>query len=105
MCFISGENDPYVHTVRKRVCCRTSLPSGFMLNSSCHCFDQSADESGVVREELNMMREPSADQCGCESSPLVCVSCTMPLPSAFITKISECPPGSPAKTICRMSGD
>src|ERR687891_1452830 len=74
MCFISGENDPYVHTVRKRVCCRTSLPSGFMLNSSCHCFDQSAARSGVVREELNMMREPSADQCGCESSPLVRVS-------------------------------
>src|SRR6266404_7316891 len=102
---MSGEKDPNVQTFLNFVCWRTSVPSGFMLNSSCHCLFQSTFGSGDVRDELNMMRQPSADQCGCESSPPVRVNWTSCEPSASITKISECPSGSPAKAIFFMSGD
>src|SRR5438067_1945223 len=102
---MSGENDPKVQTVLQWVCCRTSLPSGFMLNNSCHCLFQSAFGFGVVCDELNMIRDPSADQCGCESSPPVCVNWLICEPSASITKISEWPWGSPANAIFFISGD
>src|SRR5205814_3298771 len=101
---MSGENDPKVQTVLQWVCCRISLPSGFMLNNSCHCLFQSTFGFGVARDELNMMREPSADQCGCESSPPVCVNWLICEPSASITKISEWLWGSPANAIVFMSG-
>ena len=60
-------------------------PSGFMLKmSSSSFFGSPRSAGGVVREELKMIRDPSADQCGCELSVPSVVSRRISPPSAFM---------------------